>query len=158
MADMTPESQHQHDEDEFRQKRKTTSFKAQLYTGLSTATFFGVLGLLVTTGVKALGAGAAAVEAAALFTNPLALGAIGVALAAGVAFTWLAQEQWTEMRVVEDEHLAKRNAECMKERTPSKSQSQEYEQNCRADGKEWAHVVKHQSQQQHAHATGVAAG
>ena len=121
----------------FRSKRKATSFKAQLYTGLSTATFFGVLGLVVTTGVKAL---AADVAAAALFANPLALGAIGVALAAGVAFTWLAQEQWTEMRVLEDEHLAHRNAECMKEREVSRGH--EHDQNVRADGKQWTQVVR----------------
>lgn len=70
MTDTTRQSQSQREEDGFRSKRKATSFKAQLYTGLSTATFFGVLGLVVTTGVKTLGAGVAAAEAAALFANP----------------------------------------------------------------------------------------
>lgn len=158
MAEKTSESLHQEYEEDFRKKRKMISFKAQVYTGLSTATFFGVLGLLVTTAVKALGTGAAAVEAAALFANPLALGAVGVALAAGVAFTWLAQEQWTDMKVIEDDHLAKRSAECLQGHSQEKSQTVEHEQNCRADGKNWTQVVSQQSAQQAQHAAhGVSA-
>lgn len=44
------------------------------------------------------------------------------------------------MRVLEDEHLAHRNAECMKEREMAREH--EYDQNGRADGRQWAHVVR----------------
>lgn len=130
-------------EAKFRKDRQHVSFKAQMFTALSTATFFGVLGTMVTSAVKAFGVGAGAAEAAALMTSPLPLAVMGVAVAAGIAFTYIAQKQWTDLRVLEDDHLARRNAECLEKEAhmQGKSAIVEFDQNQRADGKEWAQVV-----------------
>lgn len=151
-------TQHEMDENDFRKKRQWTSFKAQVYTALSTATFFSVLTTLVTSAVKAVafssstastavalssGAASAAVATTEMLmfgVAPVAL--MGAAIAVGVGFTYMAQHEWTDLKVMEDDHLAKRNAECMHvSQDVEKPHGMEHEQNCRADGKQWAQVV-----------------
>lgn len=146
-------TQHDREEAEFRRKRQWTSFKAQVYTGLSTATFFSVLVAVVSSAITAVSASATAANAAAMF-GPAPLALAGAALVAGTIFTYLAQNEWTDMRVLEDDHLAKRNAECMqqKSQSPEKGCAVEYEQNCRPDGKQWAQVVETQKAQVQSHA------
>jgi len=125
---------------EFHKERQWTSFKAQVLTALSTATFFGVLMKLVGTAFEAAGSGATALQAAEMFADPMVLGFTAVALAAGTAFTYMAQHQWTDLRIMEDDHLAKRNAECQAVQVAQSKAHEvacEHEQNQRSDGKTW---------------------
>jgi hypothetical protein len=136
---------------EFRKERVWTSFKAVLYSGLSAACFLGVINKLVDTAVKAVETGGAS------FSSPLALGVMGGFMAVGTLFTYLAQREWTDVKCIEDERLARKNAECMG-KTPvlpalpehGADVSQEFEGK-RADGKSWLQVVVQ-------HANDVASG
>lgn len=137
----------ENEEKQFRRNRQWTSFKAQVFTALSMATFIGLLGKIVPQFVDLLGSPdnlSTALTAAA--ANPLPAIAIAATLAVGVAITYVAQHEWTDLKVMEDEHLAKRNAECnalekAKAKSAEKMVSVEYEHNCRSDGQSWQQAV-----------------
>jgi hypothetical protein len=131
------------EEADFRRKRQWTSFKAQVFTGLSTATFLGVIANIVGTMIAAVGPTSKALDAALALGDPATIAIMGAALAAGTVFTYMAQNEWTDMRILEDNHLAKRNAQCMQQsQAVEKGCAVEYEQNCRADGKQWTQAVQ----------------
>jgi len=138
----------QHSEDaKFRRESKWLAFKGSLYSALSTATFFGVLGKLVMTAVDAFsGNPDIAAKAISSIGSPLSLGVMAGALAIGAVFTYMAQNEWTELKCIQDEHLAQRNAECNAlEKAKAKALEQtcaiEHPQNQRADNKQWTQVV-----------------
>lgn len=139
------------EEKDFWRNRQWTSFKAAILSALSTATFIGVLAKLVTMAVEAAGVGENAATAAATFSSPFTMGVIGVALAAGAAFTYFAQNEWTDLKVLEDDHLAKRNAQC---HAQEKAKAQaivthiEHEVPGRSDGKSWSQAVSVEAGQQ----------
>jgi len=138
-------------EKEFRNKNLWHSFMQAAYGALGGASFFGalmviaqgVMGLAATAGgIATLGANAAAAQTASAFlvTNPITLAAIGGLIAAGLAFTYMSQREGTELKVLQDEHLAQQTAiQHSMGRAPSLNI--EHEQNQRADGKQWQEVV-----------------
>ena len=139
------------EEEQFRKKSQWLSFKGSLYGALSSATFIGVAGKLVMTAVDAVSAGEGATAAIATLSNPVTMGLMAAALVAGVAFTYMSQNEWVDLKYIQDDHLAKRNAECLQKspgQVVSKSCEVVYEQNQRADGKKWVDAAR--SQQQHA--------
>ena len=131
------------EEEKFRKRRQWTSFKASVYSALSHASFIGLLGMVVQQAVETASApGGFSAALSTLATNPLPMLVVGAAMAAGVLFSYIAQNEWTDLKVMEDDHLAQRNAECnalekAKAKPAEKTASPEHEQNCRADGKKW---------------------
>ncbi len=74
---------------------------------------------------------------------------IGGLAAAGLAFTYMAQREATELRVLQDEHLAQQNAHQMgKGKAPELAVAQtiEYPENQRADGQKWEIVMASRAQ------------
>jgi len=146
------------EEKDFHSKRQWTSFKAQVLTALSTATFFGVLAKIVTAAVDMAAASSAAVAtttsgaavattSAGLLANPVTLAVLGGALVAGTVFTYMAQHEWTDLKVLEDDHLAKRNAECNAiAKAEAKAQeaccAKDHDEHQRADGQRWTDVAR----------------
>lgn len=104
-------------ENDFRKKRLWTSFKATLYTAMSTAAFTGVLIKMANLAVDAVQK--SGVEAVETLNNPLTYAVIGGLAAVGTAVTYLAQIEWTEMQCLNDDHLARKNAAALEhQRTP----------------------------------------
>jgi hypothetical protein len=123
---------------EFRTERQWSSFKGTLFSSLSQASFIGVLGMLVKITLDSI-----ADKVSPIFSNPYALTAMGGFMAAGVAFTYFAQKEWTDVKYLEDNQLAHKNAECMQlEKAKAKAQElAEHPEHARSDGKPWLEVV-----------------
>lgn len=70
---------------------------------------------------------------------------MGGLLALGAAATYMSQRAATELRVLQDDHLARQNAKCLgKEPELSAAgliHTCEYPENQRSDGKTWEHTV-----------------
>jgi hypothetical protein len=126
-----------YDDSEFRKQRTRSTFKAVLFGGIATASFFGVMGKLVTDVPSLL--------------------IMGGVMAVGAVFTFLAQHEWTNTKILEDDHLARKNAQCMghevshshqvENPTLQHGQAQNNDHHHqRADGKKWAQVVSDQQQ------------
>lgn len=136
---------------EFRKKRQWVSFKAQIYSALSNATFVGVLMGGVGLLIAAASPGEAAQTALETLKSPLALSVMGGALAIGASLMYMGGHEWTELKMLEDDHLARRNAQCLQQereiaKEVAKEQVVEYEQNKRPDGQQWAQVVDAQKE------------
>jgi hypothetical protein len=142
-----------YDDSEFRKQRTRSTFKAVLFGGIATASFFGVMGKLVDLGVKAV-KDAGALET---LTDVPSLLIMGGVMAVGAVFTFLAQHEWTNTKILEDDHLARKNAQCMghevshshqvENPTLQHGQAQNNDHHHqRADGKKWAQVVSDQQQ------------
>lgn len=129
---------------EFRKKNQWYSFTGHLYSALGGAAFIGLLATVVK-GLVSLAAAtpgtAAATEAAAFFgAGPLAL--MGGLMAAGAASIYMAQKQFTELKMIGDEHLAVQNAKkLMQPNVQVAAGVIHHPQNERSDGKKWQDVV-----------------
>jgi hypothetical protein len=142
-------------EEKYRKESRWLAFKSQTWGALGMASFFAALGTLAnglmgfaakTAGVKGLGM----IEGAAgMITSPATLAVMGGLVAVGVACNYMSQHESTELRIIQDEHMAQQQAKCMKqEKAPAVEV--EHEQNCRADGKSWSDVVANQNIPNHA--------
>lgn len=121
-------------EKEFRKQNLWYSFTTAAFNAFGMAAFFGVLAT-VTQNVIQVAAGA---ETAAAIFSPVPLLAIGALMAIGVAATYMSQREATELKCIQDEHLAHQNAKKLSpELGMSRTQPAEYSQNQRADGKTW---------------------
>jgi len=139
-------------EKKFRDKNLWHSFMQAAYGALGGASFFGAL-MVVSQGLiglaakhggiaTALGPQAAANATASAFivTNALPLAAIGGLIAVGLAFTYMSQREGTELKVIQDEHLAQQT-ELQHAKCRALEQNIVYAQNQRADGKQWQEVL-----------------
>ena len=77
---------------------------------------------------------------------------MGGMMVAGIACTFLAQREWTELKELQDDRLARKNADCLaKQNSQGLSISaqphcgMEFGQNQRADGKTWEQAVAKQN-------------
>lgn len=131
----------------FRKKNEWHSFTTAAYGALGMASFFGALSVLAN-GLIGLAAKKAAVQGlgmmegmAGIVTNVAPMAVIGGLVAAGLAFTYMAQREATELRCLQDEHLAQQNAKEMGHgKAPQVEMQQnqpEYPDQCRKDGKTW---------------------
>lgn len=130
-------------EEKFRKSNQWHSFTAAVYTAVGSASFFGALMTIAQATIAgAAGVGTGAEFAAALLA-PLPVLAIGGLIALGTASLYMAQRENTKLKSIQDTHLAEENARCNgRAHGVAPSQAQEYDQNCRADGKQWSQVVK----------------
>lgn len=130
-------------EEKFRKDNQWYSFTTAVYGAVGMASFFGLLGMLANTLVKASVSSAGMAEAMALL-GPAPIAVIGGLMALGIAATYMSQNEATKLKSIQDTHLAEENARCAShDLVPSIAQ--EHEQNCRPDGKEWSKVVKEQN-------------
>ena len=93
-----------------------------------------------------LGGAAAGAGAGLLGLTPVGWGAVAAMMTVGVVFTYMSQIESTKLREVQDDRLARKNADMLvkcheahHEITPC--QAHEYEQNQRADGKDWQETL-----------------
>lgn len=131
-------------ERDFRKKNLWVSFKGYLYQALGGACFIGLL-TQVTSGLVKAVAGEAG--AAAMF----GAGPVGVMIglmAAGVACLYMAQKEFTDLRCIQDEHLAHQNALQLNGNGHVKAHAQEFTNPGRGDGKSWEQVALAQKAQQ----------
>lgn len=160
------------EEQQFRDDSMRHSFKGSLYNALSGAAFIGVLvklsNLLIDTFSPDAEVSKVAVDT---FTHsPGGMAAMAGMMAVGTAFTYFAQKEWTELKCIQDERLARKNAEMMsmqhelemeKAQAVARGVAQEvkaevkagveearehgcqehYPQNERSDGKSWQAVI-----------------
>ncbi len=145
------------DEEYERRYRKDTtrhSFLGALYSAVGGAAFFSVLGGLINMAISGIAEAApgtatlsSALTSAGMAVSPAVVTAsvmIAVTIIGAVS-TYMAQEEFTEVKCLQDERLARKNAQCMgeqRELTTPKSCAAEYEHNQRADNKKWQDVVK----------------
>ena len=140
-------------EEKFRQESRWLSFKSQAWGALGMATFFGAL-MTIAMGIVSVAMGTPAILENGMITPsaPLlsvsGIAALGGLLGFGAAATYMSQRDATELRIVQDEHMAQQQAKCMKQ-DKSPVIAIEHEQNCRADGKKWGDIVANQNQPQH---------
>ena len=135
-----------HTEEEFQSTSRWMSFKGALFSAAGGASLFGVLN---TVASKALGVATGAItgEDATSLLEPTALATVGGLVGVGATSIFMAQDQYTQLKSLQDTHLAEENAKCMHQNqgvdVPEKAQAcaQEHPQNCRADGKKWTQVV-----------------
>lgn len=133
-------------EQEFRTKISRRSFAAKVWGGLAGASFFGAL-MSLTQGLVAaaasVGAGGNVMLAAATSVlNPLPLAVLGGLAAFGVLATYMAQNQETEVNILQSENQARQNAKCLATgKGMEQAPSVEYEQNCRSDNKKWVEAI-----------------
>jgi hypothetical protein len=146
-------------EEEFRSQSRWLSFKGALFSAVGGASFFGVLSMVANKAITLAAGGAGAAEVAAL-TGVMPLLVVGGLMAVGAAAIFMAQDQYTQLKSLQDRHQAEENARCLQEGqgkgvvvTPE--QEAHYAQNVRADGKKWVDVARAQPQQVQAVATGV---
>ncbi len=147
-------------EAEFRSKSQSHSFAAKAWGGLAGASFFGALitlaNALVAVAAAVSTTGGAAnpmLAASSAMLNPLPLAVLGGMAAFGLVATYMSNRSETELKLLNDEHQAQVNAKCMEQsKSRGVAQQQEYEQNCRSDGKSWANAVA--ANQNHALAAG----
>lgn len=126
-------------EQRFRKDSQWYSFTGSLYQAVGGAAFFGLLATVANAVVK-VAAGATA--EAAIFA-PLPLAVMGGMMAIGTLAIYMSQSAYTELRCLNDEHLAYQNAkQLMNQQSPAHEQEVLHEQNVRADGKKWSHVVR----------------
>lgn len=132
-------------EKEFRKQNLWHSFKAALYGAIGGAAFLGLLTKITSMLVDyAAGETVAALHPANLPVTGLITGGL---MTAGVLSTFMAQKEYTELRVLQDDHLAAKNAKMMNGRSQEPEHSHashhaHYPQNQRRDGKEWTQVVR----------------
>lgn len=148
----------QNEEDKaFRRKNIWHSFLAAMYSIVGGAATYGLLNNLVASVAHP-----AAVVGGAVTTGAAATGTLGILLSpavlipafiiGGIICTYLAQKEYTELRCLQDDNLARRNAVHMATYSPQKDSQQkevpqpisvnaEYHQNQRSDGKSWEDVV-----------------
>lgn len=151
------------EEQEFRKKNQWHSFAASAWGALGAASFFAALGTLasgmisVAAGVPTTVAGGMITPSMFVLGGPLPYAVMGGLLALGAAATYMSQSEATELRVLQDEHMAKQQAQCMgvaQGKGLNQEQAQavcgadkEFSQNQRADGKQWQQVVTAQAQE-----------
>lgn len=139
MSDTGPKISDAQSEKEFRKKNLWHSFLTAAYGALGMAAYMGSLATLAN-GIVGIASGTA--TAAAVFA-PLPLLAIGGLALLGTVSTYLSQYEATEVRVLQDEHLAQQNAKSL---VPNLGLEQatipEYEQNRRADGRRWQDALR----------------
>ena len=128
---------------EFRNKNLHFSFTNSLYSAFGNAAFIGLLGTLVKAAVDV----SAGVSAASALFAPVPLLVMGGLMAVGTFCIYMSQKEYTELRCLGDQHLARATAkEKVKQLYLAKnvepSAEVEHEGNCRADGKQWAQVVR----------------
>lgn len=132
-----------------RDERVSSSFRAVVYGGLSTATFIGVLAKVITATFEAVGAGAATKMGVEGITEVGKMfGPVGIALtvgflAAGTFFAYMGQKEWTKTKCIDDELLARKTLECQHEKIPSKSQTIQFDEpeKTRAGDKSWVQTI-----------------
>lgn len=94
-----------------------------------------LVGAVMNGGIAAAGGGILAGASVAAGVAAMA----GLALV-GAGFVYLSQKEYTKLRVIQDEHLAEKNAQCAQGNGLCPAPI-EHEQNQRADGKHWTQVV-----------------
>ncbi len=140
-------------EAQFLTRNRALSFKSAVWGSLGMATFFGALmtisaGLIsIASGIPAITAGGMPTASAALLGGPIPLLVLGGLIAFGAFATYISQHYATEMRILQDEHMAEQQAKCMQQGT-SQSVSVAHENPGRADGKTWREAVANDNQQQ----------
>lgn len=132
-------------EEKFRKDNLWHSFLGAMYGAIGGASFFGVLNNLVGMAIQGGGGFAKMGE-------PTTMLLVGGLSAVGIAATYLAQREFTYLKVISDDHLAHRNAICMAEGRSHEVAQQvsaekahehhEHPQNQRGDGKQWRQVVQ----------------
>ncbi len=138
-------------EEKYRLQSRWFSFTSQTWGALGMATFFGAL-MTIAMGVVALAMGTPAMLGGLLTPSaPLlsisGLAALGGLLGFGAIATYMSQREATELRIVQDEHMAQQQAKCMnKDKAPAVEV--EYQQNRRKDGRKWGDVVMNQTESQ----------
>jgi hypothetical protein len=150
-------------ENEFRKKSQWFAFKSQTWGSLGMACFLGAVSTFAM-GMIAIAAGIPAITAGGMITpaaNILGGGAgwlwpnlVTAGLGClGIGCTYLSQREATELRIIQDEHIAyQTNRQTNQNRSEGKELSApevavQYEQNRRQDGKNWLDVVKQQQEQ-----------
>ncbi len=99
----------------FRKKSQHHQFLGFLFNAIANATFIGLMGALVMTAVNlvdGLGGTGGAAEAATNTANmmgPFGVAAAGGMMAVGASFSYLAVQQFTELKCIQDERLAHKN-------------------------------------------------
>ena len=133
-------------EKDFRKKNLWHSFMQGTYGALSIAAYMGALGTLATGLITAATTASAPVVAGVAVAGsifaPLPMLVIGGLLAVGTICSYMSQVEGTELKCLQDEHMAQQNAMKL---TPglavSQSASVDHPKNQRADGKKWQEVV-----------------
>lgn len=129
-------------EKEFRKKNLWYSFTSAFYGAFGGAAFFGLLATVVGTLVKVAAGGAPAAEAALLFGATPVLVMAGL-MAVGTLCVYMSQRESTELRCIQDEHLAYQNAKKLaKQPAPQQEQGLEQAPVGRKDGKSWEQVTR----------------
>ncbi len=131
-------------------------FTGSFLSAIGSAAFFGILAkttdiLVQTFGTQAKLSGSGA-ETFGLETG-LVMGSL---MAVGIAAMYVAQHEWTELKYIQDEWLAKKNAECLSKQrqqetaltAPAIEQNIEMEHPtpCRKDGKTWEAAMAERAQ------------
>lgn len=92
------------EEKQYRKQSLWHSFMGTLYGGLSGASFFGVLNKITTMLVDGAAPMGGALESSLI---------MGGLMTVGVVMAFMSQREWTEVAAIRDEHMARKNAECM---------------------------------------------
>lgn len=131
-------------ENEFRKKNQSYSFSGFSWSAAGSAAFFGAAGT-IATGLVGLATGVAGAAVTAL-TSGVGLLALGALIAVGLGCMYMSQKAFTELRVIQDEHMAKTQERALQHvhdvPVPTIVKSSEYEQNQRKDGKTWVQTTE----------------
>ena len=138
---------------EFRKKNLWHSFNSSIYGAVGTAAFIGLLGKIVqslvdTAASHTAAAGTAAASTGSIFALAPML-VMGGLMALGTFCVYMSQKEYTELRCLGDEHLARATAREKAQnlfQAPVVQQTVEHDQNTRADGQRWADVVRPNTQ------------
>lgn len=127
-------------EKKFTEENTWRNFKMSLFGAISGATFFGLLANVAGMLLTAVGGGDVAFQ-------PFASTAVMAGLATvGVAAAYLGVREGTEIKKLQDEHLARKHALAQELcKTQGICNQPEYPEQQRGDGKSWQQTVTDQS-------------
>ncbi|WP_425400192.1 hypothetical protein [Aeoliella sp.] len=123
-------------ESTFRKKNQWHSFKAAAYGALGMAAYMGAF-MTLANGLIGVAGGTAV--AASIF-SPLPLLAIAALVVVGTASTYMSQQEQTELKVIQDEHLAQQNARELRNNGHALGNDIQADVG-RRDGRSWQEVV-----------------